>query len=242
MKKTLIALAVFAMAGAAFAQNATISGQNYGTISNTVKSNATVAGPNSTSFSYAAGAASAASTVSLQWGGAPTGDNAGLNASISGITSTYNNGAAGNVASGYASGTASSTGTAYASASAAYSGNFNNPLSTGGYTTNGTLALNGWIDSSTGGNVNETTNTGASFGAATNGSFVENGWVGSIVSNTPSSTLIMNGAVADNKVSVSSAGTGTLTLNGSVLSNAGTQNATAATNVSVNGTFDDPVH
>ena len=269
MKKSLIALAVLVMAGSAFAQN--VTGVNNGSINNTVKTNASVTGPNSTSFSYAAGAAGASSSVTMQWGGTPnttlTGgpvDTAGLNASISGNTSTYNNSAAGNVTTGSnATGSASSTGWGVADVTASYGGTYT--YTGNGGTTNGNLNLTGDANSGNGSDTNHNAsggtlssgtgttgngygtsinivagvNQGASAGATTSGAFTGNGYVGSNI--TAGTTIALNGSVVDTKTSSSSANTGTLTLNGTGMSNAATQNANAGTVVNVTGSFQDPI-
>lgn len=242
MKKTLLAVALFsALSVNALAQQS-ISGLNSGSINNTVSTQASTSSPNSSSFSYATGNAGSTATATIQWGGIPTGNTAGLTAYIAGSTSTYNNGAAGNVITGIAVGSASTIGNAIASADATYNGNFNGLGSTGGYSTTGTLMLDG-NSNGTGTNIAITAgaNTGASAGAAASGSFTGTGYVGSNISTVNNvSSIIMNGSVSDTKLSSSDVSTGTLTLNNVVLSNA-TQTVNAVNVVNVTGSFEDPV-
>ena len=241
MKRTLIALASMLAVSAAFAtgpsQVITTSLVNQGSISNTVRTTASVAGIGS-SFSGATGSASAESNGTVKGTVNPicTGACGTVSGSlaIEGVVNTSNNATAFNVSTGGGSGSASSTGTA--TASLVVDAKYQGPGQTA--TLHGDTAVTSDVS------VTAVKNTGGSALAGNDVKFDGDALVGSSKCTTTATcgttqTTSVFGEVSDNKEQTSWAGTGTMTVDNVVLSNATTTaNASAVTNVT--GSFVDP--
>lgn len=252
MKKIIALVALSALSLSALAtgsgQTVTTSGLNSGSISNTVKANASVTGVG-TSISGATGSASATANVGI--GSVITNTNAncvstvGGSGSVSGNTATTVTGTAFNYSSGSgATGSASSTGAAVAHADGSLS-----------YSAPGqSLKLNGVSDSHVNGSVSATQNQGGAFSNAADGSFVATGYVGSVITREkttngcgvscgPVTSTVLTGNVTDTKTANASVVNTTLTVtglpSGAVLGNA-TVGGNASSNTVVNASFADP--
>jgi hypothetical protein len=242
MKKSLIALAAALSMVSAYAtgpsQVITSSLVNQGSITNTVRTSASVSGIGS-SFSGATGAASAESNGIVKGTINPicTGACGTVSGSlaIEGVVNTSNQGTAFNVSTGGGSGTASSTGTSMASlvTDAKYQG------------PGQTAVLHGDTNATSSVSVDAVKNTGGSATAGNSAEYDGSALVGSSKCTTTTNcgtttTTTVFGEVRDNKEQTSWAGTGTMTVDGVVLSTtpSTTANASAVTNVT--GSFVDP--
>lgn len=234
-----VAMAAASMAMATGPSTQTISSSVYnsGSISNSLKTNASVSGIGS-SFSGATGSASAVSNGTVSGTINPIctgacGTKSGA-VTIEGTVKTTNTGTAFNVSTGGGSGSASSVGTSTAvlDESVKYTG------------VGQTLNMAGSSTASSGVSVNASQNTGGSASAGNDVKFSGSGLVGSsnCTTNGPcgtTQTKTVFGEVKDTKEQTSWAGTGTMTVDNVVLDNATTNaNATAVTNAT--GSFVDP--
>lgn len=245
MKKTLIALAVLAFAGAASAQQAASSYvANHGNISNTVQTSASSNGIGS-SYSAATGNAAASGSgyavTTFDKNGNPCVTTQGAVA-IGGTASTSNSGTAFNISTGNGTGSASTRG--WADADVVAGASYYGPAQW--------VSVAGSVDAGHQNNAFGTDisvvagpNTGGFAAATTTGSFAALGAVGSticssVVCNSNTVTKSVFGGVSDTKSSVSTAVTGTMVVNGNTLNQA-PSNAQGSTIVNVTGGFGDPV-